>query len=665
MNDMTYILIAVLLIFFFFCIIFFLEKLFYQQNKEKLYRFSTAVLATCILWFIYISILSSINIAQWEDFLSYKMLLYFVGSCMVLYITIEKVGKIERDMNTIKLLKLSLFMSVTFLGISYLPLIDILQIEEHLGLSIAFALVLMVTTIFLVMRVIQQMKIDMVINKRKLPLIFQLFIALLSGLAIIGWYYTFLYLFVEFNSSFFIVAEFISIFLLIATTIIYAEDQYKFKEEQLKRNNKRLSYLAYHDQMTNLPNRVKINEIIASLIEKNEKFALLFIDLDDFKFVNDLLSHKVGDILLVRITQRLKSLASEKDSVGRIGGDEFVLIKRDYKSREELEQFINDVQNYVTKTVTIDNYPINITPSIGIVEYPDNGEKVSDLLKSGDIALLQAKSKGRNAKHYFSNTKDQKTIDLISLREDLKLALERNQLEVYYQPQIDLKKDKVKGFEALLRWHHPKKGIVSPATFIPIAEETGIIAPIGEWVLREACKQVAKWNKEYNMEYRISVNLSLKQLYKSDFVAVVEEILKETQLPHSLLELEITESVAMADVNRTKLIFKRFHEIGVRLSLDDFGTGYSSLSFIQQFKISRIKIDKSFLKEITVDSDDYKIVSGILSMALQLNLLVTAEGIETIEQLDYIRENNCHEAQGFYFSKPMPPAEIEKKIMNI
>jgi diguanylate cyclase len=665
MNDMTYILLAAFLIFSFFCIIFFLEKVFYQNNKEKLYRFFTAVFATSILWFIYISILSSIDIAQWGDFIHYKMILYFIGSCMVLYITIEKVGKIERDMDTIKLLKLSLFMSVTFLGISYLPLIEILKIRNHLELSLAFALILMMTTIFLVMRVIQQMKIDIVINKRKLPLIFQLFIALLSGLAIIGWYYTFLYLFVEFNSSFFIVAEFVSIFLLIATTIIYAEDQYKYKEEQLKKNNKRLSYMAYHDQMTNLPNRAKIIEIITSLIEGKERFAMLFIDLDDFKFVNDLLSHKVGDILLVRVTQRLRTLASEDDSIGRIGGDEFVLIKRSYKDREELEQFVDSVQQSISKTVTIDNYPINITPSIGIVEYPDNGERISDLLKSGDIALLQAKSKGRNAKHYFSNTQDQKTIDLISLREDLKLALERNQLEVYYQPQIDLKKDKVKGFEALLRWNHPKKGIVSPATFIPIAEETGIIAPIGEWVLREACKQVAEWNKKYNAEYRISVNLSLKQLYKNDFVTVVEEILQETQLPESLLELEITESVAMADVNRTKSIFKRFHELGVRLSLDDFGTGYSSLSFIQQFKISRIKIDRSFLKEINVDSDDYKIVSGILSMALQLNLLVTAEGIETIEQLEYIRQNDCHEAQGFYFSKPMPPADIEKKVMNL
>jgi diguanylate cyclase len=664
MNETSYIIIGLTLLFLFFCIIFFLEKMFYKNNKEKLYRLVTSIFAAIILWFTYLAILNSINVARWSDMISAMMAVYFIVACFVLYVTIEKVGKIEQDMDTVKLLKLSLFLSTSLLALLYLPLVKFLNIQEHLVLTLGFAHVLMVTTIFLVMRVIQQLKIDIVINKRKITMRFQLFIAMLSGLAIIGWYYTFLYLFVDYESSLVIIAEFVALFILIATTIIYAENQYEYKEELLKKNNKRLSYLAYHDQLTNLPNRMRINEIAADLIEKEEKFAMLFVDLDDFKFVNDVLSHKTGDILLVKVTARLKSIISDNDSVARIGGDEFVIINRSYNSKEELEKFVITVQETIKETVTIDNYPINITPSIGIVEYPDNGEKVSDLLKSGDIALLQAKAKGRNTRHYFSNAKDQKTIDLISLREDLKHALERNQLEVYYQPQIDLEKDRIKGFEALLRWNHPDRGIISPATFIPIAEESGLIVPIGEWVLRESCKQVSHWNEKYRSEFRVSVNLSLRQLYKSDFVSVLSSILEETKFPTSLLELEITESVAMADVNRTKLIFSKIHELGVLLSLDDFGTGYSSLSFIQQFKISRIKIDRSFLKDISVDSDEYKIVSGIISMAVQLNLLVTAEGIETVEQLDYIRKNDCHEAQGFYFSRPMPSEEIEKKIIE-
>jgi diguanylate cyclase len=656
--------IALALLFLFFCIIFFLEKRFYRLNKATLYRVSTGIVSTLILWFIYSTIQISIGISEVNDYLSISFVPFFLASFVVLYVTIEKVGEIEHDVDATKLLAISFFLSTTFLLICHYSLKTFITIDTPL-LSLAFGHILMLTIIFLVLRVIQQIKIDLTFNKREITLKFYFFIAIICGVAIIGWFYTFLYMFVKFEGGLSIVAEFVAIFLLIATTTIYGENQYKYKEEQLKKNNKRLSFLAYHDQLTHLSNRTKISEVISELVTSKAHFAIIYIDIDGFKFVNDLLDHRKGDQLLVHISERLTALKRKGDIVGRLSGDEFVYIYTSYEKHDQLKDFVTAIKDAISEPVVIDGYPITVTSSIGIAEHPHNGDNINDLLKNSDIALYHAKNKGGNVEHFFSNKHDMDVVERIQLKEDMKTALGENQFKIVYQPQVDVQSGNIIGFEALIRWIHPTKGVIPPLTFIPIAEETGLISEIGEWVLKESCKQIVSWNKKYKKAYKMSVNLSLKQLLKDDFVLIVKDTLQQTKLPPSLLELEITESVAMADVERTKNTFKQLHDLGVQLSLDDFGTGYSSLSYIQQFNINRIKIDKSFIQDLLFDEKDYYVVTGILAMAGHLNLQVTAEGVETEDHLQFIKKYNCQEAQGYYFSKPLSPEHIEKKLEKV
>ncbi|MCA1032192.1 EAL domain-containing protein [Bacillus timonensis] len=659
---LNYIIISVLLFFLFFCAIFFLEKRLYKLNKEGLFKISAAIIAALIVWYIYFSLLYYLQLLKLGDISNPYILAALPLTSLVIYVCIIKVGKIEEDADTSVFLKLAIFLGCSILAVTYIPLTMVIENVKLSLFHFSFTLIQMVSTIFLVMRLIQQLKLDLIVNKKKVSLFFQLYAALIIGVSIIGCCLSFVEMFTLEKNNYLIVSELVSLFLLTVTTIIYGEKQYQHKEQQLNESYDQLSYIAYHDQLTGLPNRVKVNQIIDELIEKEAEFAMLLIDLDDFKFVNDLLDHQVGDKLLVQVTERLKEIRRPNDVIGRTGGDEFVIIHTSTEMEELLES-VTTLQQTISQPYQIDEYPVQITTSIGIVNYPYNGQTSNELYKNGDIALYRAKSKGRDTYHFFSNKSDSETIEYIQLKEDFKFAFQNNELEVYYQPQNDVQTGEIIGFESLLRWKHPQKGFISPFTFISIAEETGLIIPIGEWVLRESCHQIVSWNQMFNKSLKISVNLSLKQLIKNDFVESVREIILETGIDPHLLELEITESVAMADVERTKTTFALLHDLGIKLSLDDFGTGYSSLSYIQQFNINRIKIDKSFIQDILVDMEDCNIVTGILAMATHLNLNVTAEGVETEDHLQFIRKHNCHEAQGFYFSRPVPKDEIQEMLI--
>ncbi|HYD62949.1 MAG TPA: EAL domain-containing protein [Noviherbaspirillum sp.] len=430
---------------------------------------------------------------------------------------------------------------------------------------------------------------------------------------------------------------------------------------------KRIRHLAYNDLLTGLPNRALFMDQLGRRIEQarvaGEAVAVLFLDLDRFKNVNDTLGHDVGDRLLVAVAQRIRRSVRNADCVARLGGDEFTVVLAEVAGPNAAVTAAQNICRALATPFQIDGHDIFVTTSVGISMYPHDATDVGTLLKHADTAMYRAK-KTNTGFQFFEASMEHSISEHVRMENDLRRALERNELEVYFQPQARVNDGKVVGAEALVRWRHPTRGMVSPAEFIPLAEETGLINPVGEWVLRTACAQVQNWIKAGLPTIRIAVNLSVKQLLKKDFAATVEQALADTGLAPSLLELEITESTLMENAQDTLEALHRLRGLGLRLSIDDFGTGYSSLSYLKRFPVDIIKIDRSFVRDVPHDADDASIVTGIIALAHSLRLDVVAEGVETESQLRFLGEQSCDLLQGYFLSPPVPAEQFARDILS-
>ena len=419
----------------------------------------------------------------------------------------------------------------------------------------------------------------------------------------------------------------------------------------------RIQQLAHFDLLTGLPNRVLLQERSSQAIQmarrNGEPLALLFLDLDHFKNVNDSLGHRVGDELLKVLAQRLQLTVREQDTVARLGGDEFIVLLPGTEG-PGAARVAAKLMAQITQAFQIGQHELTVTPSIGIALFPGDGADFDTLSKRADIAMYRAKRDGRNNFRFFTGEMQAQSLRTLQLETALRRALERDQLRLHYQPQMSVDDDRVIGAEALLRWQHPELGAVSPAEFIPIAEASGLILPIGEWVIREAVQQLKRWLDGGMAPITVAVNLSSVQFRHADLPTVVSRILDEAGLAPELLELELTEGVAMLDPVAAIAVMDDLFERGVRMSIDDFGTGYSSLSYLKKFRVYKLKIDQSFVRDITDDPEDKAIVSAIISMAGSLGLQTIAEGVETQGQLDFLKERGCKEVQGFFFSPALP-----------
>ena len=424
----------------------------------------------------------------------------------------------------------------------------------------------------------------------------------------------------------------------------------------------KMSYLAHHDSLTDLPNRILLNDRLTQAItlayRHQQKLAVLFIDVDRFKHINDSLGHAVGDRLLQAVAQRLFECVRTSDTVSRQGGDEFVVLLTEIKHARDAAVIADKIILSLSAPYAIDQHELHLTASIGIVTYPDDGMNAETLMKNADFAMYQAKDAGRNNYQFFKTEMNVRAIERLSLENALRHALERHEFTLYYQPKINLLSGAITGVEALIRWQHPVRGLVSPAQFIPVAEECGFIVPIGRWVLREACEQIRRWQRDGFPILRIAVNISPVELRATDFVAKVRDILAETGLDPHCLEFELTETSLMQDSRTTVEVLRELKEIGVLLALDDFGTGYSSLSYVKRFPIDTLKIDQSFVRDLATDADDASIVSAVISMGKSLHMRVVAEGVETRDQLEFLREHSCPFAQGYFFSPPVIAEEL-------
>ena len=434
-----------------------------------------------------------------------------------------------------------------------------------------------------------------------------------------------------------------------------------------KLSEERIRNLAHYDALTGLPNRIlfrdRLEQALIKAQRKSEKVAILFLDLDRFKHINDTLGHGVGDGLLKEIGARLLSCVRDQDTVSRQGGDEFIIVlpETDAPGAAIVAEHILHV---ASRRCEIDGYDLHITPSIGISIYPDDAIERDVLIKYADVAMYQAKDGGRNTYRFYTSDMNNRVLERMSIESGLREALENDRFVLYYQPQISLDTGRIVGCEALIRWNRPVTGIVSPASFIPIAEDTGLIIPIGDWVMKQACEQAISWQKAGLPAITMAINLSAIQFSHTHMSGQITRLLQETGLPPDHLELELTESVLMHGVEKTLRTLNSLAEFGLNLSIDDFGTGYSSLAYLKQFPLNKLKIDQSFVRDITTDSNDAAIVRTIIGMAKSLNLRVIAEGVETAEQALFLRQAGCDEMQGYYFSPPVPADQFAAMLRS-
>ena len=435
-----------------------------------------------------------------------------------------------------------------------------------------------------------------------------------------------------------------------------------------KQNQEQLHHQTYHDALTGLPNRLLFMDRLGLSIQTAQRLdmriAVMFIDLDRFKLINDTLGHQQGDQLLKEVAKRLYEIVGEQDIVSRMGGDEFTVILQDVEQIEDAAKVAEQIlQSFADAPFQLVGQEYFLSPSIGIAIYPEDGTEIEELIRNADTAMYRAKEHSNNYQLYTSAMNAQAQ-QRLALENDMRKALEREEFVVYYQPKVHIASGRVIGMEALVRWQHPTRGLVPPIQFIPLAEETGLIVPLGEWVLRTACEQTQAWIKRGFAPMRLSVNLSARQFQQHNLPAVVDGILKETRLPAQYLELEITESITMHDVNQAIATMHDLKQLGIHISIDDFGTGYSSLNYLRMFPIQTLKIDKSFVHDISDDPDEAAIASSIIAMAHSLKLNVIAEGVETEEQLEFLRERNCDEMQGYLFSGPVQASDFEKLLKD-
>ncbi len=427
-----------------------------------------------------------------------------------------------------------------------------------------------------------------------------------------------------------------------------------------------IAHSAEHDFLTGLPNRMllndRVNQAITMAPRHSKKVAVLFLDLDGFKHINDSLGHPTGDKLLQSIGKRLVNCVRSADTVSRQGGDEFVVLLSEVERSEDTAITARRMLQAVAEAHSIDQHDLHVTTSIGVSVYPDDGLDAETLIKNADTAMYQAKENGRQSYQFFKPAMNVRAVERQAIEESLRRALDRKEFAVHYQPMIDLKTGVITGAEALLRWTHPVRGPVSPGQFIPVAEDCGLILPIGKWVLREACQQARDWLDAGLPLGTMAVNISAMEFRGENFLEGVFAILKDTGLDPRFLELELTESVLMKHAGSTEAILKTLRARGVQLAVDDFGTGYSSLSYLRKFPIDALKIDQSFVRQITTTPDETTIVTAVISMGRSMKLRVVAEGVETQEELAFLQSHQCDQAQGYYFSRPVLPQQFAKML---
>ncbi|MFZ0948950.1 MAG: EAL domain-containing protein, partial [Candidatus Sulfotelmatobacter sp.] len=428
----------------------------------------------------------------------------------------------------------------------------------------------------------------------------------------------------------------------------------------------RIQFLAYYDALTGLPNRTLLQDRLAKALagarRRKDKVAILFLDLDRFKDINDSLGHSVGDLLLQEVAERLKTWAREQDTVARVGGDEFLIVLTGLKDVADAAVATERIVNLMTAGFVVRGHPVNVSCSIGVSIFPEHSADCETLIKNADAAMYSAKENGRNRFQFFTEDMNAQGVERLTLENSLRLALDKKELFLVYQPQMDIATGRITGLEALLRWQHPDLGLVPPDKFIRIAENSGLIVPIGEWVVRTACRQARKWQDEGLPPVSVAVNVSAVQFRQEGFCELIRRVLHETGLAPQYLELELTESLLLANADLMLSVVQELKAMGVTLAIDDFGTGYSSFSYLRQFRVSKLKIDRVFIRDVAVNPDDAAITSAIISMAKSLRLKVIAEGVEDEAQMSFLLAHQCDEIQGYYFSKPLAVDKVADKL---
>ncbi|OIQ74324.1 cyclic di-GMP phosphodiesterase Gmr [mine drainage metagenome] len=432
--------------------------------------------------------------------------------------------------------------------------------------------------------------------------------------------------------------------------------------EQIEMAKVRLEHLAHHDVLTDLPNRLllqdRLNQAIELAHRQGRKLAVMFLDLDRFKHINDSLGHAVGDQLLQSVAQRLVDCVRHSDTISRQGGDEFVLLLSYIEHAEDAARTARKILAALVRSHAIDGHDLHISVSIGISIYPDHGQDAETLIKSADTAMYYAKEGGRNNYQFFEKDMNILAVERHSIEGGLRRGLERQEFVLHYQPKVNLHSGMIVGVEALIRWQHPERGLLAPVQFVPIAEDCGLILPIGRWVLREACLQVQAWRQAGLPPITVAVNTSALEFRARDFLEYVRATLEDAHLEPRYLELELTESVLMRDAESTHSVLNELASLGVNLAVDDFGTGYSSLSYLRRFPIDTLKIDQSFVNQMTSNQEDATIVSAVISMGRSLKRRVIAEGVETAEQHAFLLARNCDEGQGYYYGRPVAAEDL-------
>jgi diguanylate cyclase (GGDEF)-like protein/PAS domain S-box-containing protein len=429
-----------------------------------------------------------------------------------------------------------------------------------------------------------------------------------------------------------------------------------------KQDEERIQFLANHDALTSLPNRTMFSEVLNLAIQNarryNRNFAVLFIDLDRFKNINDTLGHDAGDKLLQEMGTRLVQTVRSSDVVARLGGDEFVVLVQEVAESKQVAAVARKILSALVEPMVMQGQECRVTASIGICMYPSEAKDEKALMKNADIAMYRAKEDGKNNYKFYSEEINVHTFERMALETSLRRGLERNEFFLHYQAKVDLHTQRITGVEALVRWQHPDLGVVPPVQFIPLAEETGLIVPIGKWVLNTACARNVAWQREGLPPLSMAVNLSARQFADEDLVKDIADALKESGMKPELLELELTESMVIQNPERAGKVLAEIKKMGVRLAIDDFGVGYSSLTHLKRFPIDTLKVDRSFIRDLPQDPEDKAICQAIIAMGKSLNLTVVAEGVETLEQQTFLHDHNCDEMQGFYFSKPITGDEF-------
>ena len=436
----------------------------------------------------------------------------------------------------------------------------------------------------------------------------------------------------------------------------------------IKQSQLQLEHLAHHDSLTNLPNRLLFEDRLQHAISQSKRqkrqLAVLFLDLDRFKNINDTLGHAMGDELLKEVAKRLQHILRDGDTAARLGGDEFTVLVENLDDPSQAAVVASKIQESFKTPYKIAGRELHVTTSIGISIYPEDGQNVADLTKNADAAMYQAKEQGRNSYRYYTSELTRTAFERLLLETELRSALKKDQLLLYYQPQISLTNGQMTGAEAVLRWHHPRLGIIPPARFIPLAEESGLIHEIGHWVLKEACEQTRYLYKQGLFQGRMAINLSVRQIMQTDLILRFEQIIADSQCPPDMLQLEVTEGIFMGQMQQSVPVLDVFKKLGVSIAIDDFGTGYSSLSYLKQLPIDKLKIDRSFIRDLPNDSDAIAITQAIVALGKNLGLHIVAEGVETLAQQALLQKMGCEEGQGYLYSPPIPGNAFEEMLLE-